>query len=148
MTKPSSLLPESTVHHKNDSHENYRDFQWKFVKRTGNCESVVILIVTPDNQFYFPNFFHEIFSVWPVWKENKLFIGPKLRKKPVLEQKKFTFFSTDKTEKNLRKKLGKIRMKVWWFGVTNKILNSLSIFPVNHGNDIICIEYQFSRYFT
>jgi hypothetical protein len=34
----------------------------------------------------FPNFFHEFFSALAVEKENELFIGPKLKKKPVLDQ--------------------------------------------------------------
>ena len=42
-------------------------------------------------------------------------------------------FSTDETEKNLRGKLGGKKLVVWWFDVTNKILNSLSIFAVNLG---------------
>ena len=33
-------------------------------------------------------------------------------------------FSTAQTEKNSQKKLGKTRLVVWWFEVTNKIQNS------------------------
>ena len=43
-----------------------------------------ILFMTSNHQttnFVFHNFFREFFSVWPDEKENKLFIGPKLRKK-------------------------------------------------------------------
>jgi hypothetical protein len=40
----------------------------------------------------FPNFFHGVFSVSAVEKEKELFISPKLKKKPVLDQKKFVFF--------------------------------------------------------
>ena len=69
-----------------------------------------------------PNFFPEIFSVLAVEKENKLFIGPKqfffFSFGPI---KSLFSFSTAKTEKNLWKKLGKTRLIVWWFDVTNKI---------------------------
>ena len=43
-----------------------------------------ILFVTSNHQttnLVFPNYFNKFFSVWAVEKENKLFIGAKLRKK-------------------------------------------------------------------
>jgi len=56
------------------------------------------------NQSGFPQFF----SVLKIEKETKLFIG-----------EKFIFYF--KTEK----KLGKTRLVIWWFGVTNKIQNNI-----------------------
>ena len=59
-----------------------------------------------------------------VEKENKLFIGPKqvffLSFGPM---KSLFSFPTAKTEKNLWKKLEKTRLVVWWFDVTNKIID-------------------------
>ena len=43
-------------------------------------------IKPPNHQSYFPQFFQDFFSVLAFEKENKLFIGPKIRKKLVLEQ--------------------------------------------------------------
>jgi hypothetical protein len=55
----------------------------------------------------FPNYFYQLFSVLVVEKENKLFIGPKLRKKTCFGPKKsWVSFSTATTEKNSWKKLG------------------------------------------
>ena len=83
-----------------------------------------ILFVTSNHQttnLVFPNYFQEFFSVWTVEKENKLFIGPKLRKNLFWTNKKLSSFSTAKTEKNSWKKLGKTRLVVWWFDIMNKI---------------------------
>jgi hypothetical protein len=57
-----------------------------------------------------------------VEKENKSFIGPKLEKKLFWTNSLFSF-STAQVEKDLLKKLGKTRLVVWWFDVTNKILD-------------------------
>ena len=66
----------------------------------------------------FPNFFQEFFSVLAVEKENKLFVGPKLKKTWLGTIKSLFSFSTAKTEKNWWKNWGK---QNWWFDVTNKI---------------------------
>ena len=97
---------------------------WEFVfGQSGMC-ATFILFVTSIHQTtnsVFPNFFHEFFSVWPDEKENKLFIGPKLKKKICYGPVNFVSFSTAEAEKLSWKKLGKIRFVVWWFHVTNKI---------------------------
>ena len=84
-----------------------------------------ILFVTSNRQttnLVFPNFFHEFFSVWEDEKENKLFIGPKMRKKTCFGPIKSLFsFSTVQAEKNSWKKLGETKLVVWWFDVRNKI---------------------------
>ena len=71
---------------------------WNEVKQTKNFLSIVykiifhkdiILFVTSNHQttnIVFPNFFPEFFSASAVEEENKLFIGPKQRKKTVLDQ--------------------------------------------------------------
>ena len=64
-------------------------------------------IKPPNNQSYFPQFF----SVWGVWKENKLFIDLKLRKKTVLDQYAKSLFSF---------------LTGWWCFFTNKIRSSSS----------------------
>jgi hypothetical protein len=55
---------------------------------------LITLFVTSNHQttnLVFPNFFNEFFSVWSVEEENKLFIGPKLRKNLFWTNKKFVF---------------------------------------------------------
>ena len=82
-------------------------------------------IKPPNNQSCFPQFFPRMSS----WKENEFFIGPKLRKKTCLGPQKCLFsLSTTQAEKNSWKKLGKTRLVVWWFDVTNKIVTGKWIF--------------------
>ena len=71
-----------------------------------------ILFVTSNHQttnLVFPNFFLEFFSVWGDEKENKLFIGPKLRKKLFGTN----LFQLLKLRKNRGKNWGK---QYSWFG--------------------------------
>ena len=61
-----------------------------------------ILFVTSNHQttnLVFSNFFHEIFSVLGDEKENKFFIGPKLRKNTLFWIKSLFSFSTAQAEK-------------------------------------------------
>ena len=88
-----------------------------------NSSFTNILFVTSNHQttnLVFPNFFHEFFSVWAVEKYNKLFIGPKLRKKICLGPiKSLLSFSTAQLRKFHGKKWGKTRFVVLWFDITN-----------------------------
>jgi hypothetical protein len=89
------------------------------------CQNVYLVhdIKPPNHEFCFPQFFQRIFLCLTREKENKLFTGPKLRKKTCFGPVKSLFsFSTDQAEKNSLKKLGKTRFVVWWFDVTNKII--------------------------
>ena len=93
----------------------------KFHLKIKKCVLINNQFVTANQQttnLVFLNFFHEIFSVE---KENKLFIGPKLRKICFRPIKSLLSFSTAQTEKSSWKKLGKTKLVVWWIDVTNKI---------------------------
>ena len=70
----------------------------------------------PNHESCLPKFFPRNFVSWAVEKENKLFIGPKLRKKNLFwTNKKFIiFFNSSNWEK-----LGKTKLFVWWIDVTN-----------------------------
>ena len=93
----------------------------------------------PNNQSFFPQFF----SVWGVEKENKLFIGAKLRKKTVLDQWKVCFlFQLLKLRKIWWKFFGKTRLVVCWFDVTNKIY--ILCFK---NNNVFCKLFALHYYF-
>ena len=64
--------------------------------------------------FVFPIFFREFFSVWPDEKENKLFIGTKLRKNLCWTSKKFVISFNCSCWENFVKK--NWRKQDSWFG--------------------------------
>ena len=66
----------------------------------------------PNHEYYFPQFFPQIFLSLSRWKRKETCFRP---------MKSLLSFSTAQTEKNSWKKSGKTRFVVWWFDVTNKI---------------------------
>ena len=77
---------------------------------------------TTKQPILFPPIFSTNFSQLSSWKT---FHWSKTEKKTLLVQIKSLFsFSTEKTEKNSWKKIGKTRLVVWWFDVTNNILET------------------------
>jgi c-di-AMP phosphodiesterase-like protein len=105
-----------------------------------------VMFVTSNHQT--TNFFHKFFSVLAVEKEKKLFYWSK---KSFFSQfwtnKKIVFcFNCSNWEKFV-KKLGKTRLVVWWFDVTNKkkdsptfsnVLGSTSIWTSRISNICYC----------
>ena len=88
-----------------------------WIREIVNPQNLVHNIKPPNYQSCFSQFF----SVLAVEKENKLFVGTK-QVFLIFEPKKSSFvFSTAQTEKISWKKLGKTRLVVWWFDVTNKV---------------------------
>ena len=123
----------------------YRDFLWKQLEglEIMSLYYLVRNVKPPNNQFCFPQFFPRNFLSLTSLKRKQTFHWSKSQKKPVWTKKSLLSFSTDKTEKNSWKKLGKTRMVVWWFDVTNKILNYLSIFAVK-----VMVLFAYNWYFV
>ena len=99
------------------------------------CLIIVIWILScswhQTTNLVFPNFFHEYFSVLSVEKRKKHFSLVQNWEKDCFRPiKSLISFSTDKTVKYSWKKLGKTRLVVWWFDVTNKICSKILLWKL------------------
>ena len=101
------------------------DFRSTLVWKSLMC----ILFVTSNHQT--TNLvFHEYFPVWAVEKKRNFSLVQNRFCLSCGPMKSLFSFWTAKSEKNSWKKLGKSRLVVWWFYVTNKIVDIYSLYII------------------
>ena len=105
---------------------------WNFgigetMSRTVKWNVTCILFVTSNHKSCFPQFFPRVFLILSSWKRKQSDYWSKTVFILICWPIKFVFFFNCLNWEKFVEKFGKIRFVVWWFDVTNKILNESSI---------------------